>query len=83
MDSETKKLIVTLGEMLRELVKHQAVTENRLEALIMTLGEKDSSFHSRWKKNADLIEQSSNRAVAANTEQTLLELGRIIQRLKE
>ena len=83
MDAETKKLIASVCEMLRELVKHQAATEHQLEAVLMTLAEKDSSFHSRWKAHTDLIERASNRDVAVNAEQTLLQLGRIIQKLKE
>lgn len=83
MDAETKKLIASVCEMLRELVRHQATIENRLEAVLMAIAEKDSSFHSRWKGHVDLIERSSNRDVAVNAEQTLLQLGRIIQKLKE
>jgi hypothetical protein len=82
MDSETKNMIVSLCEVLREQIQQHAEMERALVCMIKTAAQSDASFLDKFKAHMETMDLGSNRDAAVKARNALVQIGRIIQHFK-
>lgn len=83
MDAETKNVLVSICEMLREQIIGHAELEGNFHSALKALNDRVPSFQQRFSEYAETDRLAKTRDVSLSTEQTLLTLGRLIQKLKD
>lgn len=82
MDAETKQVLANICEILREQISDYAELETTVHCVTKTLIGRDASFHDILSEHIETDRLAKTRDVSLSTEETLRQLGLLIQQLK-